>query len=286
MERSTSVPTRPEWTQVMGNLLLRTPYGGQLTKADCPEQGSDEAKDMEGLDYRGLVGCLLYISKQTRPDILSIVTTLSRFLDSPGMAHWKAAKRVLRYLSGTKELALTYRKDKDGIELRGAGDADCAGDIDDRRSTTGYLFNVQNGSGAISWSSKKQGTVATSSSEAEYQALAAAVQEAVYLRSLLTVMGHPPRSATVISEDNHNQSCMKIAHNPVMQKRSKHIDTKFHFIREKVEDTTVELTYCSTGDMVADALTKGLARTKLEQHRRTLLGTSLDKDEVHPEGGC
>ena len=142
-----------------------------------------------------------------------------------------AAKRVLRYLKGTRELGLTFRRDADGLQLFGACDADWASDVDDRRSTTGFAFMAQKEGAAISWNSKKQPTAAISSSEAEYQAMSAAVQEVLYLRSLLEEMGVKSEGATVIQEDN--QSCIKMCKNPVMQKRTKHIDIKHHFVRER-----------------------------------------------------
>ena len=208
-----------------------------------------KAAEMEGCDYRAIVGCLLYIAKQTRPDILAIESKLSRYLENPGKVHWMAAKRVLRYLKGT-----------DGLQLLGACDADWASGVDDRRSTTGFAFRIQKKGAAISWNSKKQPTAAISSSEAEYQAMAAAVQEVLYLRSLLEEMGVKSEGATVIQEDN--QSCIKICKNPVMQKRTKHIDNKHHFVRERVEDGTVELQYCATEDICADLMTKALAKTE------------------------
>ena len=104
------------------------------------------------------MGCLLYIAKQTRPDILATVSRLSRYLENPGKVHWMAAKRVLRYLKGTRDLGLTFRRDADGLQLFEACDADWASDVDDRRSTTGFAFMVQKEGAAISWNSKKQPT--------------------------------------------------------------------------------------------------------------------------------
>ena len=221
----------------------------------------------------------MYIAKQTRPDILATVTQLSRFLENPGRTHWVAAKRVLRYLKGTKDLELCYIKDPDGFNLYGSADADWAGDVDDRRSTTGYSFHVQRSGAAISWSTKKQPTAAISTSEAEYQAMAAAVQEGLYLRSLLNEMDMTCDGPTVINEDN--QSCIKMCKNPVMQKRTKHIDVKYHFVRERVEDGTFALEYCPTENMEADLLTKSLSKAKVDQHRRTLMGCSLTLDKAN-----
>ena len=219
--------------------------------------------------YRSLVGSLLFIGKQTRPDILNIVNQLSRFLDKPDESHWKAAKRVLRYLKGTTDLRLTFLKNS-SCDIVGDSDADWSGDLNDRKSTTGYYFKFEGNGGAISWEVKKQATVALSTAEAEYQAMAAAAQEAIYLRALLKDFGFPMEKATDIGEDN--QSCIKMCHNPVMHKRSKHIDTKLHFIRERVENKEIKIHYVPTEEMTADILTKSLPRVKVEKHRTVLLG--------------
>ena len=232
-------------------------------------KSNGEQKLVDPKVYRSLVGSLLFIGKQTRPDILQIVNQLSRFLDRPDESHWKAAKHVLRYLKGTIDLRLTFSKNS-SFEIVGDSDADWSGDLDDRKSTTGYYFKFQGNGGAISWEVKKQATVALSTAEAEYQAMAAAAQEAIYLRSLLEDLGIPTKKPIDIGEDN--QSCIKMCHNPVMHKRSKHIDTKFHFIRERVENKEIKIHYVPTEEMTADILTKSLPRVKVEKHRATLLG--------------
>ena len=156
------------------------------------------------------------------------------------------------------------------MKLVGNADADWSGDLDDRKSTTGYYFKFQGNGAAISWEVKKQATVALSSTEAEYQAMAAAVQEAIYLRSLMKDFGYPMKEPIYIGEDN--QSCIKMCHIPVMHKRSKHIDTKLHFMRERAENGEVGIHYIPTEDMTADILTKSLPRIEVEKHRYVLLG--------------
>ena len=236
----------------------------KLVKSDDEEQ-----KLVDPKLYRSLVGSLLFIGKQTRPDILHIVNQLSRFLDKPNESHWKAAKHILRYLKGTIDLRLTFLKNSNS-DIIGDSDADWSGDLNDRKSTTGYYFKFEGNGGAISWEVKKQATVALSSAEAEYQAMAAAVQEAIYLRALLEDFGLPMKKSIDIGEDN--QSCIKMCHNPVMHKRSKHIDTKLHFIRERVENKEVKIHYVPTEEMTADILTKSLPRVKVQKHRTVLLG--------------
>ena len=141
--------------------------------------------------------------------------------------------------------------------------------MNDRKPTTGYYFKLKGRSAALSWGVKKQATVALSSSEAEYQGMAAAVQEALYLKQLLEDFGI--QRPIAIGEDN--QSCIRLCQNPVMHKRSKHIETKFHFIREKTEDGTISIHYVPTDKMAADIFTKSLPVSKVDTFRAVLMGT-------------
>ena len=171
-------------------------------------------------------------------------------------------KRILRYLKGTTGLGLLYSKDgsKDCV---GYSDADWAGDIDDRKSTSGYLFQICGA--AVSWRNKKQTCVALSTAEAEYMALATAAQEAVWIRQLASNLKNGPTEATVIYEDNQATICM--AQNPQFHGRAKHIGIKYHFVCEQVNSGTVELRYCRSGMMIADMLTKGLYRDQFVKLR-------------------
>eukprot|EP00253_Pinus_taeda_P005509 PITA_05509 len=176
--------------------------------------------------YRQLVGSLIYLTT-TRPDLAYSVSVLSQFMSRPLDSHWNAANCVLMYLSGTCNYGLLYTDISD-VTLAGYSDSDWVGNLDDRRSITGYAFSI--GSGVISWSSKKQSTVALSSCEAEYQALSAATCEAIWLRRLLSDADESQKEATSIKTDN--QSTIKLAYNPIFHKNTKHIDTQFHFVRE------------------------------------------------------
>ena len=189
---------------------------------------------------------------------------------------------MLRYLQATKSLKFVHPRDSD-YNLIGESDADWSGDHEDRRSTTGYSFKLRFSGGAVSWQTKKQRTVALSSCEAEFQSLAAAVQEATFLRSLMCEMAYQQMQATVIGEDN--QSCIKLATNPVMHKRTKHIDTKHHFIREKVDDNSVQLVFTPTDQLAADLLTNSLPQVKVEQHRIGSIADSSSRQRNNLSGG-
>ena len=158
---------------------------------------------------------------------------------------------MLRYLKGTTNFGLIYSDDSDVL---GYSDADWAGDMDDRKSTSGYMFQIAGG--PVSWRSKKQDTVALSTAEAEYVALSSAAQECVWMRRLVSELGKPPGEPTTVLEDN--QSSIAMARNPQFHGRAKHIDIKHHFVREQVSVGMIELKYCPTREMVADVLTKGL----------------------------
>ena len=185
----------------------------------------------------------------------------SKFNSCPTEAYLTAVKRILRYLMGSINLGLMYNKPAD-YKLIGFSDADWARDIDSRHSTTGNLF-VMSGA-AISWLSRKQPVVALSTTEAEYIALCTATQEAVWLRRLLLdIEAEPEKKPTIIREDN--LSAIAIAKNPITHARTKHIDVKFHFVREALSNGCTELIYCPTEEMVADVLTKPLSRDRLER---------------------
>ena len=205
-------------------------------------------------DQRAL-GSLMYPMLGTRPDLGYAIATLGRHAANPGPDHQRALERVLRYLRATADHQLVLgRSASSSPTLLGYADADWASDINDRKSTSGYVFTL--GGGAVSWNSKKQTTVALSSTEAEYIAGAHAAKEAVWLRQLLTELGQGTSSPTILHIDN--QSAIAIARNPEFHECTKHIDVRYHFLRQVVDDGALELVYTPTQDQVADVLTKGL----------------------------
>ena len=244
-----------------------TPAATERLNAHTDEPLADQAK------YRSIVGGLLYLSNATRPDVACAVSDLSRYVCSPKQPHWEAAIRVLRYLKGSRLVGITFGRQPDQT-LLGYTDADWAGDVQSRRSTTGWIFLLFGG--ALSWRSKLQATVALSTAEAEYIALSSAAQEAMYLRTLCKDFNPKdfdspdPDQAVVIHVDN--QAAIAIAKNPAHHQRTKHIDTRHHFIREQVESKTIALKYVPTNSMVADMLTKNLRAPRLRQHRASVMG--------------
>jgi hypothetical protein len=246
---------------------VKTPAEGELRRL-LAEHGV--GPDHE---YMQLVGSLLYAANATRPDIAYAVHSLSRHMQAVGEEHRLAGKRVLKYLIGAKDLGIKYgARSQDGM-LVGYCDADWGGDRDTRKSTTAYVFMVAGG--AVSWASRLQTCTAQSSTEAEYIAASEAAKEAVYLRRLLEGLGYGQSSATKLYEDN--QGCIKLAKNPVFQNRTKHIDLRIHFIREKVESGEIELVYVPTKDQIADIMTKPLAKVKFGELRCELLGYGSEK---------
>jgi hypothetical protein len=230
----------------------------------CPTSDAEKLY-MNRVPYAELVGSLNWLANCTRPDIATAVGTLCRFIGNPGKQHWTAAQRVLRYLAGTMNLGITYTRSNEPC-LTGYADADWAGDPDTRRSTTGYVFLFAGG--AIAWKSKLQSSTALSSTEAEYIAISAAAREAKWIRQLLLDLGYPVSGPTTIFEDN--KGCEAIAMNRRTDKRSKHIDVRYHFIRDMIERMEVHIEHIPTAQMVADVMTKPAAVNKFVWCRKQM----------------
>lgn len=234
-----------------------TVVGLKLTK-------EDSSKDFEPKLYKSIVDSLMYLTA-TRPDIMHAVSLISRFMERPKETHWQAAKRILRYVNGTKGFNILYSS-SESFMLIGYTDNDWAGSVDDRKNTSGYVFHV--GSGAISWASKKQPVVALSTAEAEYVAATAATCQAMWLRRVLRDLCHEQEKGTTIYCDN--SSAIALSKNYVFHKRKNHIDTKFHFIRELVNNGEIVLQHCRTEDQLTDTLTKPLGKKSFDHFRKCL----------------
>ena len=227
---------------------------------------TDEEERCDKSIYQQAIGCLTYVLTATRPDIAAAVVTLSQFMSDPSKEHWIGVKRMLRYIKGMLSYGLRFSVNDDEYDLYGFSDADWAGDADSRQSSSGGVFKVANST--VSWCSKKQATVAKSTTEAEYVALSQATQEAIYLRKLLPDLGCKADSPTVLKEDN--QGAIVLPRNPKFHNRTKHIDVAFHFIRERIASNEVKDAYCPANDMLADIMTKGLARDRFQKLKNLL----------------
>lgn len=231
--------------------------GTKLSMNMTPD-GHEKIAD-SNIPYQQAVGCLLFIARATRPDIAFAVGNVSRYNNCYSESHWKAVKRIMRFLRATINVKLCYAN-KSLTNLSGYADADWASDIDSRKSCTGYVFKMSHG--AISWSSNKQRTVALSSTEAEYIALTATIQEGIWLQQLCAEIGIDSDHVITIFCDN--QSAIALAESDGYRQRTKHIDIRLHFIRNLIKDGKIRLSYIETNKNVADALTKPVTNQKLK----------------------
>jgi hypothetical protein len=187
-------------------------------------------------------------------------------MSKPKVADLNVAKHVLRYLKGTSEQGLKFRKSENPLSLIGFSDSDWGASISDRRSISGYSFQLSECGPLVSWKSRKQQTVALSTCEAEYIALAEAVREGKFLRQLcLDLKVLQVSNSILVNVDN--QGAIQLAKNPVFHKRSKHIDIKYHFIRSELELGTINVKYVASEDNLADIFTKPVGKTKLDKFK-------------------
>lgn len=228
-----------------------------------PEKENKET--MRQYPYQSLIGALLYLAVSTRPDIAYTVNYLSQFNTNYDVEHWKAAKRVLRYLKGTNEYGLMYERTQ--LPLFGVVDADWASNVIDRRSYSGYAFIL---AGApICWEARKQRTVALSSTEAEYMAISEATKEALYLREILNAIGMENECVTLF---NDNQSAIGLVESDSYHPKTKRIDVRHHFVRDIYKRGIIDVEHLATEKMPADVLTKGLNGVK---HRECLINLGM-----------
>lgn len=231
--------------------------------------GQDDGELTDETKFKQLVGSLMYITT-TRPDIQFVVSFISRFMSRPTEAHYAAAKRVLRYLQGTLDYGIWYKRGGIG-RMDVYTDSDFAGDVSDRKSTSGYLF-LWDGA-AVAWCSKKQSIVALSSTEAEYVAASTCACQVLWIRGILEEFGLKQEDITMIKCDN--TSAIKLSRNPVFHGRCKHIGVRFHFLRDLVNEGMIELEHVGTKEQFADILTKPLNREVFLKLREELGVCSL-----------
>lgn len=230
------------------------------------QNNSNIGKPLENNDlYRKAIGSLLYLSVNTRPDISASISILSRKVNNPNSNDWNEVKRVMKYLKLTKTLKLQLGEKDAENNLEIYADADWAGDDRDRKSTSGFIIKLY--SSSISWSSKKQSTVSLSSTEAEYISLCEACQELQWIRQLMKDFNEQSAKITVYED---NQSTLKMLDNEGVKTRSKHIDVKYHYIRELKKKKEVIFEYCPSDRMQADIMTKPLGFIKIQRLRESI----------------
>ncbi|CAI7880071.1 unnamed protein product [Closterium sp. NIES-53] len=213
-------------------------------------------------DYQRKLGCLLFAAVTCRPDLSYSASQLATYLKKPEAGHMLELDRALHYLVSTPTIGLTYHKTNTATpKLIDYVDADHAGDFDNRRSRTGYVYRLEP-IGPISWQSNKQELIALSSAEAEYIALCSATKEGLYLRELLEEAKLAQLSNFSLFCDN--QSAIRIANKKGFANRTKHIALRYFFVKDKIEKGRLELSYCPTSEMAADYLTKKLGKQKFE----------------------
>jgi len=254
---------------------------GPNRPADC-KVGSESKQ----WPYRELIGSLLYLVVGSRPDLANTVSRLAQFVNDPHAEHWAAAKRVLRYLAGTVDLGLAYSKT--GDSMFGYSDADWGGCPIDRRSYSGYAFIL--GGAVVSWRSQKQRVVALSSTESEYISMTEASKEAIYLQGLLEEMELSDMGGITLYVDN--RGAQFLAGNCMFHPRMKHMDIRYHFVREAVSKDRLVLEHISTTQMAADVLTKplpnsthwrcleklGIVWIKHGEERESLVGVQIEAE--------
>ncbi|RVX19739.1 Retrovirus-related Pol polyprotein from transposon TNT 1-94 [Vitis vinifera] len=238
--------------------------GDKFSLNQCPKN-SLASQEMQKIRYASAVGSLMYAQVCTHSDIAYIVGMLGRYLSNPGMDHWRAAKRVMRYLQRTKEYMITYRR-LDQLEFIGYSDSDFAGCQDSKRSTSGYIYLLAGG--AISWRSAKQTLITSSTMEAEFVACYEASNQGIWLRNFVTglhVLDGIERPLKIFCD---NKSAVLYSNNNRSSTKSKYIDIKFLVVKEKVQSGQISIEHIGTNSMIADPLTK-------DYHPRSFMSTLL-----------
>jgi hypothetical protein len=233
--------------------------GAHLSSTMSP-QSPEELKAMQDVPYLSAVGTLQYLATSTRPDISFAVGVLARFNQNPGIEHWKAVKHLFRYLKGSLDYKLVYAPTDSSQLFTTYTDADHGGNPDNGRSTGGYAVII--GGGAVSWSSRLQPVVSLSTTEAEYIAAVEAGKEIIWMQNLLTEFGFSFTSPSPLLIDNN--SAVTVAKNPEHHGRMKHLDLRFHWLRDTVEAKKISPIHIPTTVQAADIFTKPLKRQKID----------------------
>ncbi|KAL1193532.1 Retrovirus-related Pol polyprotein from transposon TNT 1-94 [Cardamine amara subsp. amara] len=237
-------------------------HGITLSKKQCPSTQAERER-MNRIPYASAVGSIMYAMLCTRPDVACALSMTSRYQSDPGECHWTAVKNIPKYLRNTKDKFLVYGG-SDELVVSGFTDASFQTDKDDFRSQSGYVFCLNGG--AISWKSSKQSTVADSTTEAEYIAASEAAKEAVWIKKFMYELGVIPSISEPVALYCDNNGAIAQAKEPRSHQRSKHIERRYHLIRDIIDRGDVKISRVPTDENVADPLTKPLPRPKHESH--------------------
>jgi len=233
---------------------------------------NDKTPSVDKTKYRSIIGSLRYLVN-TRLDIAYAVGIVSRYIEEPKASHWAAVKQILWYLSGIVHFRCVYKR-QGSTELVGFSDSDLAGDVDDRKSTSGSVFLL--GTSLVTWASQKQRVVALSSCEAEYIASANAACQGIWLSRLLgELLGIQAPMVRLLVD---NKSAIALSKNSIHHDRSKHIDTRYHFIRDCVDRGEVDIDHVGTIEQLADILTKTLGHVRFVELRQQLGVVDMQRD--------
>jgi hypothetical protein len=203
--------------------------------------------------FREAVGSIMYAMTCTRPEIAFSVGQVAQFCSSPTRSHWEAVKRILGYLKGTQDHGVSYGI-IDDCRLMAYSDSDFDGNTDDWRSISGAMLMLNGG--PVAWASRKQKCTSLSTTEAEYVAASSTAKDITWFRQLLDDVGHRQAAPTTLRCDN--QSAVRLVRNPEYHQLTKHIDIKYHHIRDLQEMGVIDVIHISTKDQLADLFTKGL----------------------------
>ena len=243
-----------EFKAYIGNERKSSPLPQNYQK--LLQDAENEQISDEDFPYRSIIGSLMYAMLATRPDLACSISVVSQYLESPKPTHIKLVKHILQYVANNLDVKLVYESEGE-TELIGYVDASYANECG-YKSRSGFGFLI--GKSLVSWISQKQSVVAQSAAESEYYAAVSASNEALWLKQLLSDLG-VTQGKIKLYEDN--QACIALTKNPEDHRRTKHIQVKFHVIREYVGKNLNEFIYCPTADQLADMFTKGVPGHKL-----------------------
>lgn len=253
-------------TQLESSNIERTPMNTAV-EITCGEENCEKCELVDSTLYRRLVGKLQYLAGSTRPDISHTTSSLARFSERPHTFHLRAIYHVIKYLKGTADYRIVFKKN--GNMMSAYSDADWATCKLDRRSYTGFVVFLAEG--PVAWESRKQPTVALSSTEAEYMAITSASKEIMFLSQVLEELGFNKYVGPPIKLYSDNMGAINLSKNVGFNSRTKHIHIRHHYVRMLVQAGRIELEHKSTDEMLADILTKGLGKIKHEKNLNRIL---------------